>query len=133
MCPALLQARQEVLMPATGTVKFWKVGDKGGYGFAQVDGIEQDVFFQEDHYCDVTIEGNQPGMQKAELVYVPVKGDMLCLEIVEGPKGPRANRWTYFGYWQDIVRLISVRDRKNDQQVTRPRARRFETAQAVPA
>ena len=58
-----------------GKVKWFS--DAKGYGFIQTDGSEKDIFV---HYSSI----NQEGFRTL------AKGEEVQFELIEGPKGPKA-------------------------------------------
>jgi len=58
-----------------GTVKWFN--DAKGFGFIQVDGEERDVFV---HYSSIQAEGHKS----------LAEGDRVMFELIDGPKGLKA-------------------------------------------
>lgn len=120
-----------------GTVDYW---DPKGFGFAkalvkiQGEETELNVYFQRDRYWSMRPGRAEPEWtaveEEAGNVTDPEVGDKLFLDIrPNGPKGPIARRWTFESVRQDVFRIMSVRNSKN--QANRPGVSQFRIAQAI--
>ncbi len=105
----------------TGTVKFFKTNDFGGFGFLVLeDGSE--IYFQKSHGGPVVAGEEQPKIQAGALVRMPHSGDQVIFEVGSNGKGDIASPWCFQEDWN--ATLIDLHKRPT-YRLVRQKGHRF--------
>jgi len=82
----------------TGTVKFFKVNNQGGFGFIRLPSDEE-LYFQRNDGGPVEVMDNELVIQTLETVREPQEGERINFARSSNRKGPKAAPWCFADEW----------------------------------
>ncbi|MFH1354342.1 MAG: hypothetical protein ABIH36_03570 [bacterium] len=92
----------------TGTVKFFKVNDRGGFGFIGLPSGKE-LFFQRNDGGRVEAGKDEPVIHTWCQVREPKKGDLINFERSRNHQGPKAAPWCFREEWNRALDEIKKR------------------------
>lgn len=92
----------------TGTVKFFKTNEYGGFGFVTLPSGEE-LYFQRNDGGPVEAGKDEPSIQTWKQVREPRQGDLINFERSRNRKGSMAAPWCYHEEWN--LALVEIAKR----------------------